>query len=271
MLRQLIKKMVPEVLWQNLRSMKIRSMIKDFKPFYAGHTYGGHTLRVKIADPLGKGWYDHDWQRLREIEIMSQGKLKTGAKVFDLGAHQGVVAMMLAKEVGNNGQVLAIEANPHNQTVAAENAQNNRMFNLQIVHAAVAESECEIEFNEDLNGAIASDITTTKTVKVKGLPIDHLMKAYFCPDVVFMDIEGYEVKALKGAEKVLDAKADWFIEVHEPEKLQAFGGSWQTVLDHFLKRNYKLLIGSEDGDFVPFAENHQYLRDRFFLIALSRS
>ena len=59
---------------------------------------------------MGAGWYDHDWPELPEIALLKQHGLRPGARVFDIGAHQGVVALMLSKTVGPEGFVLAVEA-----------------------------------------------------------------------------------------------------------------------------------------------------------------
>ena len=74
------------------------------------HNYGAGTLKVLLVDPLSEGWYDVDWAELPEIAALRNSLLRPGARVFDLGAHQGVVAMMLAREVGERGLIVAVEA-----------------------------------------------------------------------------------------------------------------------------------------------------------------
>src|SRR6516165_11386925 len=81
-----------------------------------GHEFEGH-----IADPLARGWYDHDWDRLGEIDMLGANGLRGDCRVFDLGAHQNVVAMMWAKEVGPSGTVISVEASRHNVEVGQRN------------------------------------------------------------------------------------------------------------------------------------------------------
>src|SRR5215213_150137 len=71
------------------------------------HTYGNERLKVYLADPLSQAWYDQDWSELPEVATLRQSRLHPGAKVFDIGAHQGVVALMIAREVGPRGLVVA--------------------------------------------------------------------------------------------------------------------------------------------------------------------
>ncbi|HEY5491738.1 MAG TPA: FkbM family methyltransferase [Gemmatimonadaceae bacterium] len=69
--------------------------------------------------------------------MQRRGRLGPGARVFDLGAHQGVVALMLAGIVGPEGQVIAVEAVPHNARIATQNATANACRQLVVLHAAV--------------------------------------------------------------------------------------------------------------------------------------
>src|SRR5947209_4100963 len=75
-------------------------------------------------------------------------------RVFDLGAHQGVIARMIAAQVRPGGRVLAVEAEPHNAKVARRNAELNDAENLLVVHAAGAERSGTLSFGEGLNGSV---------------------------------------------------------------------------------------------------------------------
>ena len=46
---------------------------------------------------------------------------------------------------------------------------------------------------------------------------------YGVPDVVFIDVEGFEHEALMGASETLRAGPDWFVEVHHPQELARYG------------------------------------------------
>ncbi len=62
---------------------------------------------------MAEGWYDHDWvDVMNEITLLRKSRLKVGARVFDIGAHQAVVALLLSRTVGPTGEVIAVEADP---------------------------------------------------------------------------------------------------------------------------------------------------------------
>lgn len=50
--------------------------------------------------------------------------LSKGGRIFDLGAHQGVVALMLSRYVGEQGSVLAVEADAARRTIEINAARN---------------------------------------------------------------------------------------------------------------------------------------------------
>lgn len=269
MLKAIAKKILPNQIWRKLRSYKLKNAIKTFKTFNRKGSYGNHDLEIAIRDPLGAGWYNRDWSELSEIAFLKKYKLKEGAKVFDLGAHQGVVAMMLAKEVGSSGKVLAIEANKFNFNTALENKKLNDIEQLIIENCAIAERNGHVEFNENLNGAIENNQTDTMTTKVASFSINHLIDNFFTPDIIFMDIEGFEVQALKGARQAFETKCDWFIEVHGPDLIEQYGGTVQEVINHFTTKDYRLYIGSDDCEFKEYDASSSLLNNRFYLIAIS--
>ena len=138
--RQAVLGMLPPSVLGRLRAWRVRQIVSAYTPRVVEHTYGDGRLRVHLGDPLGAGWYDHDWAQLPEIPALRGTTLGPGARVFDIGAHQGVVAMMLAREVGSSGHVLAVEPNPHNVSVALRNRELNGMTTrIDILEAAVSD------------------------------------------------------------------------------------------------------------------------------------
>lgn len=93
---------------------------------------------MRLEDPLAEGWYDHDWDQPIELRGILESGLKPGSTVFDVGAHQCVVALMLASRVGSNGLVVAIEGEPHNARVGRLNVARNPGLRVDVVHAAIA-------------------------------------------------------------------------------------------------------------------------------------
>src|SRR5882757_8002399 len=106
--RAVARRWLPAPVWTRLRLLRHQYSMRTFKPRKVVHKYGNRELTIHITDPLSGGWYDHDWPEPAEISLLRQHQLRAGATVFDLGAHTGVVALMLADAVGPSGKVVAL-------------------------------------------------------------------------------------------------------------------------------------------------------------------
>jgi hypothetical protein len=92
---------------------------------------------------------------------------------------------------------------------------------------------------------------------------------------VFIDVEGYEVEALRGAGRCIAAnETDFFVETHVGHGLEASGGSVAEVLGHFPQSHFRLLISppGDDLDTYEFTELGALPvpTERFFLVAIAR-
>ncbi|WP_397384144.1 FkbM family methyltransferase [Prosthecobacter sp.] len=264
--RSIIKKLLPSQAVHAIKQWRLRRLIQHFPARTVAHCYGGHDFSVRLTDTLAESWYDHDWPELREIVFMRQGRLQAGARVFDLGAHQGVVAMMLAREVTPGGQVVAVEATPHNASVARQNMVLNGLADqVTIIHALVAkESGQSVPFTATLNGQVSQTAVGESMLTVS---VDSLAGEFGRPDVVVIDIEGYEGEALAGATAVLRHGAEFFVEVHVGAGLEQHTTK-EAILQVFVDNGYSCFVTPEaHGDFVAWYFGMPLPEERFFLIA----
>ena len=271
MLKTLLRRAAPRWLWTRLRTWKMRRVLADFRPDTAEHAYAGIRLKVRIADPLAQGWYDHDWGPLPEIDLLRQGALAPGARVFDLGAHQGVVALVLARHVGPSGVVVAVEALPHNAGVAEINRDLNGFAQVRVEAAAVSDRPGELEIATGLNGQVRHAATDIETVRVPAVTIDGLAERHGPPDVLFIDVEGYECHALRGAARTLQSRPDCYVEVHGGCGLEQAGGSVAEVFRHLPAADYEFDAWTEERP-TPAAVGGpaDCPPGRFFLVARRR-
>ena len=271
MLKALLRRAAPRWLWSRLRTWKMRRMLANFTPYTAEHTYAGVRLKVRIADTLAQGWYDHDWGPLPEIDLLRQGALHPGARVLDLGAHQGVVAMILAHHVGPSGQVVAVEALPHNARMAEVNRDLNGFGQIRVEAAAVSDQPGELEISTGLNGQVRNAATDIGTTRVPAVTVDGLAERHGPPDVLFIDVEGYECHALRGAGRTLERRPECYVEVHGGCGLERAGGSVADVFRLLPASGYELLAWTEARPMpAVVAGPADCPQGRFFLVARRR-
>ena len=244
--KDLALKYLPAPAIRQLRAAKSYLAVCFFRPYAARHNYGGFDLTIHITDRVGRLWYDHDWKELGEHTLLKTHKLKPGAKVFDLGAHQGVLALMVSRIVGETGSVVALEPGQHNFETALKNKQANAAHNITMLCAAASDRSGEISFSDGMNGRIGPGVMRPT------YSVDDLARKFGAPDFVKIDVEGYESKVLDCATATLAAKPDWYVEVHSGLGLEANGGSPEQIVELFRDAGYNLYIQDDVLYRFPF-------------------
>ena len=268
MIHAILRRALPTRLYTRLGLVREAVDRARFAPYVASHSFGGRRFSVHVTDMMGRSWYDHDWTMPAEIrELAARGRLGAGARVFDVGAHQGVVAMMLGDLVGPSGHVIAVEATPHNADVARRNVALNDLPQVQIVHAAGADVAGTLHFSPRMNGHVAAD--DEASVAVRAVTVDELTAEHGAPDVLFVDVDGYELHVLRGARHTLaQHRPDLFVEVHMGEGLERFGDA--NDLLELIPDDYEILVSrTEEGPYRPLADARDELRHHSRLVAIS--
>ncbi|MEI6278412.1 MAG: FkbM family methyltransferase [Verrucomicrobiae bacterium] len=268
-----VRSFVPVSWLKTLHHIKIRLEKRMFKPHVAKQCFGDVELRLQISDPMAQDWYGRGGGFLKEIQLLTQSQLRPGARVFNVGAHQGIVALQLAHHVGPHGLVVAVEANPHNIPLARENCRLNGVRNLVVEHAVVAARSGSLPFSQEWDGQSVG----RGTCRVPAITIDELSGRYGRPDVLYIDVEGYECEVLAGASGTLAHAPDLYIEVHPGCGLEDFGGSVEKVLSYLSPDTYELFAirpaqPPDGADLVRgFDPDLSWIRERFYLVALRKA
>jgi FkbM family methyltransferase len=146
--------------------------------------------------------------------------LKPGMNVIDVGANAGFYTLAfsaLAKHVW------AVEPFASNIASLSQHIRINGRDNVTVIQAAVADRQGMVHFQSGGSnsvGKLTKDITSllVPTVTLDGL-IDSGVPV---PDLVKIDIEGAELDALRGAERLLSMRrTTWLIALDSPEDQEA--------------------------------------------------
>jgi FkbM family methyltransferase len=133
---------------------------------------------------------------------------KPGQTIFEIGANLGTDTMNMAALVGPAGRVVAVE--PGGACVAKLRArvEGNRLSQVTVVQKAAAESPGRFSLQPGLEqnsgmaflSAVSSD-ADRETIETT--TIEALAETHGSPHFIWMDIEGFELRALRGGSKVL--------------------------------------------------------------------
>ena len=264
------KFVLPRTVADRIRVSQYRWALRRFRPYQVRRMRAGFQFDLSISDETARSWYDRDSAEMPpEISYLAKHRLRAGATVFDCGAFQCLIAMILAQFVGAEGKVVAVEANPHNYEVGLRNRELNNARNVEIVHAAVSDSSEPIEINYRVNGQVDDGSGQWGRLAVPSVSVDELTRRFGIPDVLFIDVEGFEAKVLRGGSETLTRhRPDCFIEMHAGCGLEKFGGSVTSITDTLQKLGYDLSVSDPAiCTFVPFSAQSPIVKQRFFLIA----
>ena len=127
-------------------------------------------------------------------------------------------------------------------------------------------------FNEGMNGQVDDGSGEWGRREVRAVTIDDLSRQYGIPDVLFLDVEGFECHALHGARETLAGRPDCFVEVHTGVGLEKFGGSVSEVASFFPPDTYKLFMASDiECNPVSYQAGHRLTQARFYLTAVAKT
>jgi FkbM family methyltransferase len=198
--------------------------------------------------------------------------LRPGDTFFDVGAHHGWMSLVACRCVGAKGRVVAFEPSPPLLHLLQYNKQVNRFHQMEIVPKAVADSHGCVEsfFLENdgfssLNSMIdhreeltAGPAERKATIQVETTTLDEFCKmTNLQPKAVKIDVEGAELRVLRGGQCLLKERRTTFIVAVHPTWLPE-GQSATQIFDLFHFHGYrvaeqKVWEGGDFGDylFVP--------------------
>jgi len=164
-----------------------------------------------------------------------RGLIKPHFRAIDIGANIGYMTLLMSSIINRPGSIVAIEPSPENLLELRRNVEINHLSNsIEIIEAAVGDVAGDIDLRGGINSGVAAD-GEAAPYRVR---IDRLENLIEEPvDFIKMDIEGYEVRAINGAMRILvEQRPTLFLEVH-PSLIRANGDSVEHLLQ-ILRRIY---------------------------------
>jgi len=155
-------------------------------------------------------------------ETVIKSIISKGFKVLELGGCYGYFTMLMSYCAGKNGKVVTIEGTPNNFKILQNNIKLNKATNITAYNVFLSTNSDFVDFNQsdiDPYSAIAKLISTDKaqlntiktnknkldqseTIKVKAIKLTNFLNFInFSPDIIFMDIEGFETEVIEDLSK----------------------------------------------------------------------
>jgi FkbM family methyltransferase len=173
--------------------------------------------------------------------------VKIGYVVLDIGANVGIYTMLMARWVGKEGRVFAFEpAAEAREALAQHLALNSLGDRVELVASAISDEVGEASFFVDgvcgengLHPGFTGHGRRSSAISVPVTTIDA-----FCsrtgvkPSVIKVDIEGFELHAIRGAQEVISrCRPVLIVELHQ-YAWKELGQRWAETREFFGKLGY---------------------------------
>jgi FkbM family methyltransferase len=197
-----------------------------------------------------------------DIYLPYVASIHEGMTVLDIGAHVGFFALAAAKRVGPMGKVVAFEPSPATLRVLRHHVKLNRWHDRVTVEPSVvsdrAGSVTFYTFDDSMAASLSKENVEVLNVQrpehatpveVPAVTLDDYCRARgLKPNVIKIDVEGAELRVLKGAERLLRESNDLVIwcEVH-PRQMENLGDTASELAPFLDALGYSLAPIAEAG------------------------
>lgn len=167
-----------------------------------------------------------------DVSAWLSEQIQPGMTVYIVGGHIGIHVLHVARLLQGQGRVIVFEGWPENYAALQRNVE----LNLQLQVDIALEQQCiaaapglirMAQGSSDGKHHIAAG-DEAQTIEVPATSLDaYWQSTNACPDMILIDIEGFELDALKGGEKLLATCKPVLVLEHHGEDAALTG--WLSV------------------------------------------
>ena len=195
--------------------------------------------------------------REREYEPHVTAVLKRhlgqGQTFVDIGANIGFFTSLGAKLVGNQGKVIAVEPNPENVQVLLACLVRNRSKNVEVLPFAASDARSIHSLTIGGSNAFltAAREPGSSAAYAQSIMLDQHLATEDRIDVVKIDVEGFEVRAIRGFKTLLRKFRPTIVSEFHPKALREIGDSDpEEYLSELFEIHSTIHVITRDGRLV---------------------
>ncbi len=173
-------------------------------------------IRTFQAYIMSEAWEELTTEMFKKV-------VREGDTVLDLGANIGYFTLLAARLVGRSGRVFSFEPEPTNYNLLLKNIELNGYGNVVALQKAVSNTTGKVKLFLDSKDTGAHSIYRpdgkSKFIEVEAVaPDDYFKDKVNKIDVIKIDVEGAEMAALAGMDRILKENENlkMFVEFYFP-------------------------------------------------------
>jgi FkbM family methyltransferase len=182
----------------------VLGMLEQYAGAVPVRSQAGAAVPLPTAESDGLRWiqrgsHTDDWIATGHEENLAphlERLLPDGGVFLDVGAHVGRWALRMARRAS---RVIAVEASPDTAAVLRAHAELNGAENVEVLNVAAWDERARLGMDDPncrVNGGSAR--VTEAAGAVGGVPLDELLGGEPRIDLVKLDVEGADLRALRG-------------------------------------------------------------------------
>lgn len=228
-------------------------------------------LKIKVSDSLveiknkklsleggtkiyTQGMYDYNNMNLIKYTLQKNFK-----EMLDIGTNIGLYSL-IASEVPN-AKVYSFEPHPYTFGILKEQIKLNNRSNIHPVNKAVSNENKIVSFSDDAGSSInkiISDSESSNSIKIEACKIsDFCNEKNIIPEIVKIDVEGFELEVLQGFEEKIKEVKIFIIEISK---------NWDEINQLLITKNFSgpFYFNFKSKSFSGF-NNSQSIEDPIYL------
>ncbi len=219
----------------------------------------GSKMSVDPSNGLGFSlWENPNWEKM-ETKII-QDYIKDGMVVVDIGANIGYYSLLAARRVGKTGKVYAFEPALENYTMLVKSIELNGYKNVIPVQKAVSNKNGVAKLflgdQDPTMFRLLNSKDEKDTIEVSVVTLDSFFRDKgYKVDLIKMDIEGAELFALEGMQRILNENKELVIfSEFNPHLLKLLGVRPEDYLNKLVENGFRIYEIDEQNQAVNDAD-----------------
>jgi len=214
-----------------------------------GHRVYAAARDMHITDALAKSGSLH-YEKLQTKLI--RRALKPSMTVLDIGANVGYYSLMIARDLKGSGRIYAFEPEPFNFRLLKANININGYANITPIRQAVSDVDETVTLFKDFGNCGAHSLWSDNVGQISGVEhipattLDSFVRTIGTVDLIKMDIQGAEARAIRGGEHLLSEQHPILFFEIAPRLLQHAGDDTQAITELLQSWDYELRVIDED-------------------------